>query len=100
VLGTDDVVEILEYLVDQNPALLSSCDQDGSLPLQVGCRRGASFTIDQSLVNLYKASIKIVTPQGDQPLHFLISNTSDQTKLTLLPLVDDILVVMLAPRPR
>jgi hypothetical protein len=29
VLGMDDVVEILEYLVGQNPALLSSRDQDG-----------------------------------------------------------------------
>jgi ankyrin repeat protein len=68
VLGTDDVVEILEYLVDQNPALLRSRDQDGSLPLHVACRRGASFTIIQSLVDLYKASVKSVTPGGDLPL--------------------------------
>jgi ankyrin repeat protein len=68
VLGTDDVVEILEYLVGRNPALLSSRDQDGSLPLHVACRRGASFTIVQSLVNHYKASVKIVTSQGDLPL--------------------------------
>jgi hypothetical protein len=51
VLGTDAVVEILEYLVDQNPALLSLCDQDGALPLHVACRRGVSFPIVQSLVN-------------------------------------------------
>jgi hypothetical protein len=31
VLGADDVVEILECLVDQNPALLYSRDQDGAL---------------------------------------------------------------------
>jgi hypothetical protein len=31
-LGTDDVMEILEYLVSRNPELLSSRDQDGSLP--------------------------------------------------------------------
>jgi ankyrin repeat protein len=68
VLGTDDVVEIVEYLVGQNPALLSSRDQDGSLPLHVACRHGASFSIVQSLVNLYKASVKSVTPQGDLPL--------------------------------
>jgi ankyrin repeat protein len=68
VLGTDDVVEILEYLVDRDPALLSSRDQDGSLPLHVACRRGASFAIVQSLVNLYKASVRSVTPRGDLPL--------------------------------
>jgi hypothetical protein len=31
VLVTDDVVEILEYLVDRNPAWISARDQDGSL---------------------------------------------------------------------
>jgi hypothetical protein len=62
VLGTDDVVEIFEYLVDRNPdALLSSRDQDGSLPLHVACRRGASFAVVQSLVTLYKASVKSET---------------------------------------
>jgi ankyrin repeat protein len=68
VLGTDDVVEILEYLVDQHSEMLRSRDQDGSLPLHVACRRGASFLIVQSLVNRYKASVKSVTPQGDLPL--------------------------------
>jgi ankyrin repeat protein len=68
VLGPDDVVEILEYLVGQNPELISSRDRDGSLPLHVACRCGASFAIVQSLVNLYKASVKSVTPQGDLPL--------------------------------
>jgi ankyrin repeat protein len=68
VLGTDDVVEILEFLVSQNPDSLTSRDRDGSVPLHVACRRGASFTIVQSLVNLYKASVKSVTPQGDLPL--------------------------------
>jgi ankyrin repeat protein len=68
VLGTDDVVEILEYLVDRNPELLSSRYHDGSLPLHIACRRGASFAIAQSLVNLCKAAVKSVTPQGDLPL--------------------------------
>jgi hypothetical protein len=54
VLGAGDVVGILEYLVCQNPALISSRYQDGSLPLHVACRRGASFTIVQSLVKRYK----------------------------------------------
>jgi ankyrin repeat protein len=49
-LGTDDVVEILEYLVGRNHELLSYRDQDGLLPLHVACRRGVSFPIVQSLV--------------------------------------------------
>jgi ankyrin repeat protein len=67
-LGTDDVVEILEYLVDRDPTLLRSRDPVGSLPLHVACHRGASFAIVQSLVNLYKASVKSVTSEGDLPL--------------------------------
>jgi hypothetical protein len=68
VLDTDDVVEIIEYLVDQDPALLSSRDEDGSLPLHVAWRRGVSFTIVQFLVNRCKAFVKSLTPQGDLPL--------------------------------
>jgi ankyrin repeat protein len=67
-LGTEDVVEIVEYLVSRNPALLSSHDRDGSLPLHIACRRGAASPIVQSLVDLYQASVKCVTPQGDLPL--------------------------------
>jgi ankyrin repeat protein len=67
-LGTDNVVKILEYLVGRDPELLCSRDQDGSLPLHVACRRGASFAIVQSLVNRYKASVKSVTSQGNLPL--------------------------------
>jgi ankyrin repeat protein len=74
VLATDDVVDILEYLVGQNPALLSMCDQDGALPLPVACRRGASFSVVQSLVNLHKASVNSVNSQGDLPL-FLACET-------------------------
>jgi ankyrin repeat protein len=61
-------VDILEYLVERNPELISSRDQDGALPLHVACRRGASFSVVQSLVNRYEASVKSVTLQGDLPL--------------------------------
>jgi hypothetical protein len=92
VLGTDDVVEIVEYLVGQNPELLSSRDQNGSLPLHVACRRGASFTIVQSLVNLYKASVKSVTPQGDLPLFLAceMPETSLDTIFILMKLYPDL----------
>jgi ankyrin repeat protein len=86
VLGTDDVVEIVEYLVDRNPELLSSRGQYGSLPLNVACRRGAPFTIVQALINRYKASVKSVTPQGDLPL-FLACETPEPSLDTIFLLV-------------
>jgi hypothetical protein len=92
-LGTDDVVEIVEYLVGQNPAWLCSRDQDGSLPIHVACRRGASFPIVQSLVNRYKASVKSVTPQGDDLPLFLaceMPETSLSTIFILMKLYPDV----------
>jgi ankyrin repeat protein len=92
VLGTDDVVEIIEYLIDRDPELLSSRDRDGSLPLPVACRRGASFAIVQSLVNRYKASVKTVTPQGDLPpfLACEMPETSLDTIFLLIKLYPDL----------
>jgi ankyrin repeat protein len=92
VLDTEDIVDIIEYLVDQNPALLSSHDQDASLPLYVACRRGVSFTIVQSLVNRYKASVKSVTPQGDLPLFLAceMPETSLDTIFILMKLHPDL----------
>jgi ankyrin repeat protein len=86
VMGTDDVVVILEYLIDQNPHSLASSEQDGSSPLHVACRRGASFTIVQSLVNLYKASVKSVTSEGDLPL-FLACEKSETSLDTIFLLM-------------
>jgi ankyrin repeat protein len=75
-----------KYLVGQNPALLSSRDQDGSLPLHVASRRGASFTIVQSLVNLYKAFVKSMTSEGDLPL-FLACEMPDTSLDTIFLLM-------------
>jgi ankyrin repeat protein len=87
VLRTDHVVEMVEYLIEQNPALLScSRDQDGALPLHVACRRGASFAIVESLVNHCKASVTSVTPQGDLPL-FLACEMPDTSLDTIFTLV-------------
>jgi ankyrin repeat protein len=92
VLCTDDIEEIVEFLVERNPALLSSHDQDGSLPLHVACRRGVSFAVVQSLVNLYNASVKSVTPQGDLPLFLAceMPETSLDTIFLLIKLYPDV----------
>jgi ankyrin repeat protein len=92
VLDTNDVVEILEYLVGQDPALLSSHDQDGALPLHIACRRGASFAIVQSLVKHYQASVKNVTSEGDLPLFLAceMPETSLDTIFILMKLYPDV----------
>jgi ankyrin repeat protein len=91
-LGTDDVVEIFEYLGDRDPTWLSSRDEDGSLPLHLACRLGVSFNIVQSLVNHYKASVKSVTPQGDLPLFLAceIHEPSLDTIFLLMKLYPDL----------
>jgi cytohesin len=93
VLRADHVVETIEYLVVRNPALLSSRDQDGALPIHLACRRGASFTIVQSLVNHYKASVKSVTSQGDLPLFLAceIPEPSLDTIFILMKLYPDVI---------
>jgi ankyrin repeat protein len=92
VLGSDGVAEILEYPLGRNPELLSSRDQDGSLPLHVACHRGAPFTIVQSLVHLNEDSVKSVTPQGDLPLFLAceMSETSLDTIFLLMKLYPDL----------
>jgi ankyrin repeat protein len=92
VLGTDDVVEILEYLVDRDPTLFSFRDEDGLLPLHLACRRGASFATVQFLVNHYQASVKSVTPQGDLPLFLAceIPEPSLNTIFLLMKLYPDV----------
>jgi hypothetical protein len=96
VLVMDDVVEIVQFLISQNSELISSRDPDGSLPLHVACRRGASFAIVQSLVNRYKASVKSVTPQGDLPIFLAceMSNTSLDTIFLLMKLYPDLVLPM------
>jgi ankyrin repeat protein len=93
VLGTDDVVEILEYLVKRNPELVCSRDHYSSLPLHVACRRGASFSIVQSLVNHFKASVKSATSDGDLPLFLAceIPKPSLDTIFLLVKLTPDLL---------
>jgi ankyrin repeat protein len=72
VLSTDDVVEIVEFLV--------------------ACHRGAAFTIVQSLVNLYKASVKSLTSEGDLPLFLAceMPETSLNTIFFLMKLYPDL----------
>jgi ankyrin repeat protein len=92
VLGTEDVVEVLEYLVDRNPELVYSRNQDGSLPFHVACRRGASLAVVQFLVNRYKASVKSVTSEGDLPIFLAceMSATSLDTIFLLMKLYPDL----------
>jgi hypothetical protein len=40
----------------------------GETPLHVASRRGVPFEIAQALVDHWKASVQVVTPQGNLPL--------------------------------
>jgi ankyrin repeat protein len=88
----DDVVDILVFLEGRNPELLSSREQDGSLPLHVACRRGATFSIVPSLLNRYNASVKSVTSQEDLPLFSTCESpeTSRDTIFLLMKLYSDL----------
>jgi hypothetical protein len=86
-------MELLEYLVDQHPALLSSLDQDGSLLLHVACRRGVSFPIVRSPVNHFKASVKSLTSEGELPLFLAceMPKTSLDTIFLFIKLYPDLI---------
>jgi hypothetical protein len=77
-LRTDDVVQILEYHVVRNRAMLSYRDQDGSLPLHVACRRGASFTILQFLANRYLMFF-LVSRVQQWSIHFALPRVGPTT---------------------
>jgi ankyrin repeat protein len=83
-IGTDDVVEIIEYLVSQKPECLISRDSEDASPLHVGCRRGASFAIVQALAKI--GSVKSFTSQGDLPL-FLACDLPEPSLDTIFLLV-------------
>jgi hypothetical protein len=73
-------------MVDRNPEWLSSRDEDSLLPLHLTCRRGASFTVVQSFVDLLKASVKSATAEGD--LTIILACEMPETSLeTILILV-------------
>jgi hypothetical protein len=80
---------IVELLVDQSTVLLCSRDQDRSLPLHVACRRGVSFAVVQSLVDLYEASVKTVPSEGDLTL-FLACEMSQDTMFVLRKLYPEL----------
>jgi ankyrin repeat protein len=48
----------------------------GETPLHVAIGIGASFDIVESLIRNYKASVQVVTPQGDLPL-FLACDSAE-----------------------
>jgi hypothetical protein len=83
---------IVELLVDQSTVLLCSRDQDRSLPLHVACRRGVSFAVVQSLVDLYEASVKTVPSEGDLTLFLAceMPETSQDTMFVLRKLYPEL----------
>jgi ankyrin repeat protein len=88
-LDTDDVVEIIEYLVEQNPEWLCARDQDGSLPLHVACRRGVSFAIIESMVNHAPQSLLVPrTTDGALALHVALDRGASSDSEVIKVLLD------------
>jgi ankyrin repeat protein len=96
---TDDVLEIIAFLVDQNPGSLSARNQGGELPLHVACTTLISVEIVQFLVEQAPESILVPrTTDGAYPLHVVLEQgsplDSDVLVVTYTPTTDDVLEII------
>jgi hypothetical protein len=67
---TDDVSDIITFLVGRNPGSLSACNQDGELPLHVASATFSPVEIIRCLVDLEQESILVSrTTDGAYPLY-------------------------------
>jgi ankyrin repeat protein len=69
-IDTDDLLEIIAFLVGKNPGSLSARNQGGELPLHVACATHTSVEIIRFLVDQAPQSILMPrTTDGAYPLH-------------------------------
>jgi ankyrin repeat protein len=98
VLGTDDVLEIIAFLVDQNPRSLSARNQGGELPLHVACVTSANPDIVRFLVDQAPQSIFLPrTADGAYSLHVALERgaSSDSEVIKMLLERHDPVTIML-----
>jgi ankyrin repeat protein len=85
VLSTMDVLEIIEFLIGRNPAVLSVHDQDGSLPLHVAAATSAPIRILQYLVEHTPGRAMVArTTDGAYPLHVALEHGASSEVIRLL----------------
>jgi ankyrin repeat protein len=85
VLNRNDLLEIIELLVDQNPELVSARDRDGSVPLHVACATSAPLEFVRYLVEYAPAALQIDrTTDGSYPLHVALEHGASSVAIDLL----------------
>jgi ankyrin repeat protein len=98
VLLTDHVLEIIAFLVGQNPESLSARNQYGELPLHVACATFTPVEIVRLLIDRAPQSLLVpITTNGPHPLHIALElgASSDSEVINLLLERHDPLTIML-----
>jgi hypothetical protein len=68
VLVTNDLLEIIVFLVNQNPELVTALDEDGSVSLHVVCTTSAPLEIVRYLVEYAPGALRVArTTDGSYP---------------------------------
>jgi ankyrin repeat protein len=85
VLDTNDLLEIIKFLVNQNPELVSARDEDGSVPLHVACATSAPLEIARYLVEYAPETLQVArTTDGSYPLHVALEHGASLVVIDLL----------------
>jgi ankyrin repeat protein len=85
VLDTNDLLEIIVFLVNQNPQLVSARDRDGSVPLHVACSTSAPLEIARYLVEYAPGALRVArTTDGSYPLHVALEHCASSVVIDLL----------------
>jgi ankyrin repeat protein len=77
-------LEVVQFLVERNPATLEMANDMGWLPLHYACSNKASLEVVQFLVERNPASLGMADTDGRLPLHFACSNKASVEGVQLL----------------
>jgi ankyrin repeat protein len=85
VLDTNDLLELIKFLVHRNPASLNSRNQDGSVPLHVACATSAPLEIVIYLVKYAPEALRVArATEGSYPLHVALEHGASSLVIDLL----------------
>jgi hypothetical protein len=85
VLSTDDVSEIIAFLVGRDSSTIMLRNDAGETSLHVACRCGSPFETAKAVVRRHTTSVQCVTPQGDLPL--FLACATDEPSLDVIYLL-------------
>jgi ankyrin repeat protein len=85
VLGTNDLLEIIEFLVNQNRELVSARDRCGYVPLHVACATSAPLEIVRYLVEYAPETLRVARATDESsPLHVALQYGATSVVIDLL----------------